>query len=58
LSRGVIEWWRKRVEDGRTIYEEEVRASILLTSGGEIADDAVNVGGSRHDHVHRVEALL
>jgi len=35
-----------------------VRASILLPSAGEIADDAVDVGGGGHEHVDRVEAWL
>ena len=43
---------------GRTIDEEEVRASVLLSSTGEIADDAVNVGRGWHEHVHRVESRL
>ena len=47
------------MEGGRlTIDEEEVRASILLPSAGEIADDAVDVGGGGHEHVDRVEARL
>jgi hypothetical protein len=33
-------------------------ASILLPSAGEITDDAVDVGGGRHEHVDRVEAWL
>jgi hypothetical protein len=43
---------------GRTIDEKEVGTSILLPSSGEIADDAVDVGGGRHEHVDRVEAWL
>jgi hypothetical protein len=35
-----------------------MRAGILLPSAGEIADDAVDVGGSRHEHVDRVKAGL
>jgi hypothetical protein len=35
-----------------------MRAGILLPSAGEIADDAVDVGGSRHEHVDRVKARL
>jgi hypothetical protein len=42
----------------RTIDEEEVRGGILLLSAGEIADDAVDVGGGGHEHVDRVEARL
>jgi hypothetical protein len=42
----------------RTIDEEEVRAGILLPSAGEIADDAVDVGGGGHEHVDRVKAWL
>jgi len=43
---------------GRTIDEEEVRASVLLSSTGKIADDAVDVGRGGHEHVHRVESRL
>jgi len=42
----------------QTIDEEEVCAGILLPSAGEIADDAVDVGGGRHEHVDCVEARL
>ena len=43
---------------GRTIDEEEVRASILLSSTRKIADDAVDIGRGGHEHVYRVEARL
>jgi hypothetical protein len=42
----------------RTINEEEVRGGILLLPAGEIADDAVDVGGGGHEHVDRLEAWL
>jgi hypothetical protein len=42
----------------QTIDEKEVRGSILLLSAGEIADDAVDVGGGGHEYVDRVEARL
>ena len=42
----------------RTIDEEEVSGGILLPTAGEVADDAVDIGGGRHEHVDRVEARL
>lgn len=46
------------VEVGRTIDEEEVRASVLLSPTRKIADDAVDVGRGGHEHVHCVESRL
>jgi hypothetical protein len=35
-----------------------MRPGILLPTAGEITNDAVDVGGGRHEHVDRVEARL
>jgi len=48
----------ERMGVGQTIDEEEVRASILLSSTGKIADDAVDIGRGGHEQVHRVESRL
>jgi hypothetical protein len=39
----------ERTEVGQTIDEEEVCASVLLSSTGKIADDAVDIGRGGHE---------
>jgi len=52
------DWTKGGWTCGRTIDEEEVRATVLLSPTGKIADDAVDVGRGGHEHVHCVESRL